>query len=43
MLEYAMVAAVIALAAIYCGRKVWLTLRVARGKQACGGCSKCPE
>jgi hypothetical protein len=43
MFEYAIAGTVIALAAIYCGRRVWFTLRVARGGKACGGCAKCPE
>ena len=42
MLETLTIIAVVALAAGFSGWRVYQTLRVAKGKQECGGCAKCP-
>lgn len=42
MLEYAIVATVLVVAAAFAGWRVWHTLRVSQGKAEGHDCAKCP-
>lgn len=41
-IEVAITAAIITAAIGFISWRVWQTLRVSKGKQACGGCGTCP-
>lgn len=42
MLEYAIVATVLVVAAVFAAWRVWRTLRVSQGKAQGHDCAKCP-